>query len=151
MNSFPPVIDNGTSPKPFLLKHPNDLLLEEPQKIPLMTGINYDEGLIKTAGKKWIDLFVLNITHLPRHFSHFSAAMFNNPSLFVDLAVNFDRAAPIIFYYDHLIESVRDDVTEKIKKFYFGDGVTKTNVFNVTNVMSLWFELRTPYKLVDRL
>lgn len=51
MNSFPPVIDNGISHKPFLLKHPNDLLLEEPQKIPLMTGINYDEGLIKTAGE----------------------------------------------------------------------------------------------------
>lgn len=52
MNAFPPVIDNGISSKPFFLKHPNIQLLEEPQKIPLITGINYDEGLIKTAGEK---------------------------------------------------------------------------------------------------
>lgn len=56
MNAFPPVVDGGISNKPFLLKHPNELLLEEKQKIPLMTGINYDEGLIKTAGEQMVDL-----------------------------------------------------------------------------------------------
>lgn len=68
MNAFPPVVDNGISPKPFLLKHPNDLLLEEPQKIPLITGINYDEGLLKTAGEKEFDSFVLIVTS---HFFSF--------------------------------------------------------------------------------
>lgn len=62
MNAFPPVVDNGISPKPFLLKHPNDLLLEQPQTIPLMTGINYDEGLLKTAGKMEFELFDLSVT-----------------------------------------------------------------------------------------
>lgn len=53
MNAFPPVIDSGISDKPFLMKHPNDLLLEQKQKIPFLTGINYDEGLLKTAGEKF--------------------------------------------------------------------------------------------------
>lgn len=51
MNSFPPVIDKYYSRKPFLTKHPNDLLAEQSQKIPFLTGINHDEGLIKTAGE----------------------------------------------------------------------------------------------------
>lgn len=75
--------------------------------------------------------------------------MFNNPLLFVDLAEKFDQAAPIIFYYDHHNKSVQDNVSEKIKEFYFKNGVTKTNVFNITNVMSLSLGLFAPFVSID--
>lgn len=60
MNSFPPVIDKHITRKPYLPKHPYELLSEQSQKIPFITGINYDEGLIKTAGEKIFDLFLHN-------------------------------------------------------------------------------------------
>lgn len=145
MNAFPPVIDGAISNKPFLLKHPNDLLLEEKQKIPLMTGINYDEGLIKTAGEQMVDLcdfspfWNTNLISFSSLFFHFSAAFFNDPALFLDLARKFNFAAPIIFYYDHYKPSERNAITDKIKEFYFHGGLKKDNLFNVTNVRFLSF------------
>lgn len=72
-------------------------------------------------------------------FFHFSAAFFNDPALLLDLARKFDFAAPIIFYYDHYKPSERNAITDKIKEFYFHDGLTKDNLFNVTNVRFLSF------------
>lgn len=51
MVAFPPVIE-ADSPEAFLTKHPSELLAEQPQKIPFLTGITFDEGLVKSAGKK---------------------------------------------------------------------------------------------------
>lgn len=75
--------------------------------------------------------------------------MMNNPALFVDLSINFHRAMPIIFYYDHYNRSVQYNVTEKIKEFYFDDGVTKENILNITNVMSPYYGFFAPFKSVD--
>lgn len=68
---------------------------------------------------------------------HFPAALFSNPTLLLDLAKNFDYAAPIIFYYDHHNNATQDAVTAKVKDFYFRGGLTKQNLLNLTSVMSL--------------
>lgn len=49
MVAFTPVVEPDL-PGAFMTKRPRDGLNERSLKIPLMTGLTYDEGLLKTAG-----------------------------------------------------------------------------------------------------
>ena len=49
MIPFPPVIEPDL-PGSFLTKHPRDIKNPHGLSLPWMTGINYDEGAMKTAG-----------------------------------------------------------------------------------------------------
>lgn len=49
MVAFTPVVEPDL-PGAFITKHPRDGLTEFSLKIPFMTGLTYDEGLLKTAG-----------------------------------------------------------------------------------------------------
>lgn len=48
MVAFTPVIEPDL-PGAFITKHPRVMLTENSQKIPFLTGITYDEGLMKSA------------------------------------------------------------------------------------------------------
>lgn len=48
MVAFTPVIEPNL-PGAFLTKHPRDVISETSQHIPFLTGINFDEGLMKSA------------------------------------------------------------------------------------------------------
>lgn len=51
MVTFQPVVEPNL-PGAFMIKHPRDGHNENSLKIPFMTGITYDEGLMRTAGKE---------------------------------------------------------------------------------------------------
>lgn len=50
MAPFTPVVEPDL-PGAFLIEHPRDVITESSAKIPFMTGVTYDEGLLKTPGK----------------------------------------------------------------------------------------------------
>lgn len=51
MVAFPPVVEPDL-PGAFLTKHPREIdHVEESFSIPLLTGVTYDEGLLKSASK----------------------------------------------------------------------------------------------------
>lgn len=50
MIPFPPVVE-PEHPGAFITKHPRDGLDENSLKVPLMTGLTFDEGAMKSARK----------------------------------------------------------------------------------------------------
>lgn len=46
---FTPVVEPDL-PGAFLTEHPREVMSESSAKIPLLTGVTYDEGLLRTAG-----------------------------------------------------------------------------------------------------
>lgn len=48
---FTPVVE-PKSPTAFITEHPRDVMPTIAAKIPFLTGINADEGLLKSAGTK---------------------------------------------------------------------------------------------------
>lgn len=56
MVPFTPVVEPDL-PGAFITEHPRDVITENSLKIPLLTGVTYDEGLMKTAGKQIFSLF----------------------------------------------------------------------------------------------
>lgn len=48
MVPFPPVIEPDL-PGAFITKHPREIIAENTNELPLMTGITYDEGALKSA------------------------------------------------------------------------------------------------------
>lgn len=60
MVAFTPVIEPDL-PGAFITKHPRDTLTENSENIPFLTGLTYDEGLIKSPRKK-ISLYSSHLT-----------------------------------------------------------------------------------------
>lgn len=56
MVAFTPVVEPDL-PGAFITKHPRDILSEASQKIPFLTGLTFDEGLIKRKQKNRIFIF----------------------------------------------------------------------------------------------
>lgn len=50
MVPFPPVVEPDL-PGAFITKHPRETIAENTRAVPLVTGINFDEGLLKSARK----------------------------------------------------------------------------------------------------
>lgn len=46
---FLPVVEPKL-PGAFLTEHPRDIMIDKALKIPFLTGITYDEGLLTSAG-----------------------------------------------------------------------------------------------------
>ena len=116
MVPFPPVIED---------KHDEALLTENPKfktdmhgnSVPWMTGINSEEGALK------------------------SAALIYNSELTSDLLKNWNRALPISLYYNHIEPEKRDEITKKIDEFYFkNEKLTHSTMQNLTNLYTdRWF------------
>lgn len=58
----------------------------------------------------------------------------NIPGLFDKFANNIDSVLPIMLYYDHHDLPTQQSITQKIKEFYFNDGVRREKELNVSNV-----------------
>lgn len=69
-----------------------------------------------------------------KYSSHFHLALLDTPGLFEEFVEKMDYALPYIFYYDHHDLSVQKTITEKIKKFYFDNDLTRDKADNFTNV-----------------
>lgn len=95
----------------FISAHPLDIIKsgKVPRK-PWMTGWNTEDGALR------------------------STAVLANAYLLGDLNDEFNRLAPISLLYDKLSKNV-DDITRKIRGFYFGNGpITSDSKSAVTNV-----------------
>lgn len=96
MIPFKPVIE-PPHPGAFLTEHPADIIRSgKSPSVPLITGINTDDGALRAAG------------------------IFGNPHLVDELDQDFHRVAPISLLYDKTAHNV-DFVSDKIREFYFGD------------------------------
>lgn len=128
MVPFAPVVEPDL-PGAFIIKHPRDAIPENSLRIPLMTGINFDEGLLKTTGKNLLDFY-----DVYRTIYLLFSAYYDIPELFDDFINNVDFALPIIFYYNHHDPSTQKWITSKIKEFYFDNNLTRDKIENVTKV-----------------
>lgn len=131
MVAFTPVVEPDL-PGAFITKHPRELIAETSQHVPFLTGITYDEGLMKSARTKPFIMYLLIICSY-FFFIHFSA-LFDIPGLFDEFVEKIDFVLPQMFYYDHHDESVQKTMTYKIKEFYFDNNLSRAKDINVTNV-----------------
>nr|AXB38858.1 juvenile hormone esterase [Sitodiplosis mosellana] len=115
MVAFSPVVEPDL-PGAFITRHPRDGRTEKSLKIPFLTGVTYDEGLMK------------------------SLPIFNIPGLFDEFVRDLNFALSILFYYDHQDLSVQELITEQINEFYFSKNLSRNHFANVTNLISDgWF------------
>lgn len=112
MIPFPPVVEPDL-PGAYLTKHPRDELEPHALPLPWIVGLTKDEGSMK------------------------SAAFLNSDELMDDLNENWDKAWPIMLYYDHLPKEQQEKFTRAINEFYFDNrklshemGQNFTNVIN---------------------
>lgn len=56
MVPFPPVVEPDL-PGAFITKHPRETITENARAVPLLTGITFDEGALKSAREKTFNLF----------------------------------------------------------------------------------------------
>uniref|UniRef100_A0AB38ZEG3 Carboxylic ester hydrolase n=1 Tax=Oncocephalus sp. TaxID=2944721 RepID=A0AB38ZEG3_9HEMI len=105
---FTPTIDVNSS-NPFLPVNPNEA---EPAPVPWMVGCDSLEGIIR------------------------SGVFLRFPVFLDDFDKNFNRAAPPAMFYDHTANKP-DEMTNKIRKFYFGDQSITLSLFqNLTDMFS---------------
>lgn len=135
MVPFTPVIEPDL-PGAFLTKHPDHPPTKKSLKIPFMTGLVADEGLIKSPGQQIIQILPKRLTKTIFILLILILAMLDTPGLFEKFVEKMDYALPYIFYYDHHDLSVQKSITKKLKKFYFDNNLTRDKVANFTNV---WF------------
>lgn len=134
---FQPVVEPDL-PGAFIAKHPREGHTGHSLKIPFITGITYDEGVMKSARELTkINLFSFKNTSIYWYFPKFDCkilAISNIPGLFDTFAANLDFALPIAFYYDHHDTWTQESITNQINEFYFNNDLTRERESNVTNV-----------------
>lgn len=111
MIPFPPVVEHE-HPGAFITKHPRDEVAPHALSLPWIIGLTSDEGSMK------------------------SAAFAVSSELMKDLNENWEKAWPLMLYYDHQPEEKRKEITDEISRFYF-NGKREMNpelVQNYTNV-----------------
>lgn len=115
MIPFPPVVEPDL-PGAFLTKHPRDDAAPHALSLPWIIGLTKDEGTMK------------------------SAAFLNSPELMADLNANWEKAWPVMLYYDHQPKSKQREITRAIGEFYFNNQrLSAETGQNFTNVrMLLW-------------
>lgn len=111
MVPFPPVVEHDHHGA-YITKHPRDELAHHGLSMPWIVSINTDEGSMKSAN------FAVE------------------PKLMQDLNSNWDRAWPIMLYYDHLPVDKQKEFTQAINEYYFKNQslVDNNNLQNYTNV-----------------
>lgn len=111
MIPFPPVVEHE-HPGALITKHPRDEIAPHALSLPWIVGLTSDEGTMKSAA-----------------FAH-------SPELMRDLNENWDKAWPLMLYYDHLPKNKQRQITAAITKFYFDNKrwVGQDNLQNYTNV-----------------
>lgn len=124
MVPFPPVIEH---------EHENAFITENPRfaknlhgnKIPLMTGMTSDEGVLK------------------------SGSLIYNQELTADLLKSWDRALPISLYYNHHSDEKIEEITRKIDDFYFNN--QKLTIDTQSNLTNLWTDAWFMHAMMDYL
>lgn len=121
MIPFPPVVE-PPGPDAFLTVSPKNETIPHGFSLPLMIGVNSDDGAMKSIP-------ILNIPHVLDEFK-----------------ANFSKVLPIILYYNHHSRDTQDKITGHIKDFYFKNGhdYNKKNYKNLTDVRSTKI-IRTQY------
>ena len=116
MVPFPPVIEDEHD-EAFLTENPRSKTNMHGNSVPWMTGINSEEGALK------------------------SAALIYNSELTSGLLKNWNRALPISLYYNHIEPEKREEITTKIDEFYFkNEKLTHSTKQNLTNLYTdRWF------------
>lgn len=132
---FPPVVEPDL-PGAFITKHPRETIGKDTRAIPLVIGINFDEGLLKSARETNINKkkHLINGTELRINFTFLLIALMNISGLFDEFANNINDVLPIMLYYDHHNASTQQLITQKVKQFYFDDDVRREKELNITNV-----------------
>lgn len=116
MIPFPPVVEPPSS-SAFLSVHPRNVDIPHSISIPIIVGITSDEGALKSAP-------LLNL------------------GIGDEFREKFKDVLPIILYYDHHPEEIRDEITKKINEFYFNEkhDWSKENHQDLTNLFTdAWF------------
>lgn len=131
---FSPVVETEW-PGAFMTKHPRDERTETSLEIPFLTGVTYDEGLMKSLRKLIATHSFVHLDNLFNLIFFYSIAIFNVPGLFDEFVSYQQTVLPIVFYYDHKDVSVQKSITDKISEFYFNDNLSWDSFANVTNVM----------------
>lgn len=111
MIPFPPVVEHE-HPGAYITKHPRDELAPHGLSLPWIVGLTSDEGTMK------------------------SAAFAASSELMQDLNGNWDKAWPLMLYYDHHPLGKQKEITRAITEFYFNGRkeVDEGNLQNYTNV-----------------
>lgn len=111
MIPFKPMIEKNAEGA-FLIEHPAQTIQAGKVDIPLLLGLTTEDGALRAAG------------------------LFGNPHLIDEINNEFERVIPISLMYDKTAKNV-DEITEKIKQFYFKNKkLTKNSVKDVVNVSS---------------
>lgn len=109
MIPFKPTIESNHEGA-FLIEHPAETIKSGKVNIPLLVGLTTDDGALRAAG------------------------LFGNPHLIEEINNDFERTIPISLMYDKTAQNV-DEVTKKIKKFYFKNKkITRDYLKDVVNV-----------------
>jgi len=105
----------------FLPGHPYDLMRSgKVNAVPWMSGYNADEGLIFFACKQaQVQLFFGNVA--TPNFIYLNPVLGKNESELINMGENLNERLPLIMYYDYGDKTHRDELVEKIRKFYFGN------------------------------
>lgn len=111
MIPFPPVVEHEHEGA-FITKHPRDELAPHALSLPWIIGLTSDEGAMK------------------------SAPFAESPELMLELNGNWDKAWPLMLYYDHHPRERQRQITKAITEFYFNNErmVKAATVQNYTNV-----------------
>lgn len=114
MIPFPPVVEHE-HPGAYITKHPRDEVAPHAASLPWIIGLNSDEGTMKSA------VFAVQ------------------PKLMQDLNSNWDKAWPLMLYYDHHPVDKQKEFTQAITEFYFKNqrSVDNNNLQNFTNVSEI--------------
>lgn len=111
MIPFPPVVEHEHEGA-FITRHPRDEVAPHALSMPWIIGLTSDEGAMK------------------------SAAFAESPKLMADLNENWDKAWPLMLYYDHHPKDKQRQITQAITEFYFNNErrVGPATLQNFTNV-----------------
>lgn len=111
MIPFPPVVEHIHAGA-YITKHPRKEVAPHALSLPWIVGLTSDEGAMK------------------------SAAFAVTPELMQSLNENWDKAWPVMLYYDHLSGERQAEITKGITEFYFNGRreVDAGNLQNYTNV-----------------
>lgn len=117
MVPFPPVVE-GDHENAFITEDPRFNVDSHGNSIPWMTGINSEEGAMK------------------------SSPLIFNSELTESLHADWERALPISLYYDFISDDEKIEITKKIDEFYFKNmrRINENSQTNLTNLYTdSWF------------
>lgn len=124
MIPFKPVIEDPR-PGAFLIEHPSEIYKSGKFKqAPWIVGLNTGDGALRAAG------------------------LVANPHLLEELDEDFNTLVPMSLEYEEYTDEI-EDVTKKIREFYFGnkklDESVKNELVNVSTILVTYLIMLTTF------